>query len=194
MLAELDTWERSQGGGSASGHGAKEFDKQGWAKNNRSQFDELIAQARRGRAKAVAAKDEASTAAGESAEGADDKEKRDGDEDAVMEAAPSFTIPTEEDDSAATTAPYAANASAMAAVKAKLATVDRGADAPPPAAHTTSTTELPLHAAAPAEDEARLASPPLGLHARARELARPTNMFCVPAEPVSDVEEGGGGF
>ncbi|KAF2143622.1 uncharacterized protein K452DRAFT_317096 [Aplosporella prunicola CBS 121167] len=212
LLAELDTWERSQGGGSgsASGHGSKEFDKQGWARSNRSQFDDLIAQARRGRAKAVAARDaaEGSTDEANEKEKEKEKEERDGDGDAVMEAAPpSSTIPTEEDDTASTTAPYAANASAMAAVRAKLATVDRGADAPPPSTSSSNSTSLPLHAAAPApaqraheataeedREAARLASPPLGLYAHARELARPTDMFCLPAEPVSDVEEGGGGF
>lgn len=56
LLSELDKWERSQnmesGGGSiiGGGNGAqvmkKDFDGEGWAKNNKSHFDELIASAR----------------------------------------------------------------------------------------------------------------------------------------------------
>lgn len=58
LLSELDKWERSQAmesGSIASGtSGAqvtkKDFDGDGWAKNNKSHFDELIASARAKRA------------------------------------------------------------------------------------------------------------------------------------------------
>ncbi|GME62038.1 Zinc finger RING-type protein [Neofusicoccum parvum] len=58
LLSELDRWERSQtmesggivGGSSGAQVMKKDFDGDGWAKNNKSHFDELIASARSKRA------------------------------------------------------------------------------------------------------------------------------------------------
>lgn len=58
LLLELDRWERSQtmesggivGGSSGAQAMKKDFDGDGWAKNNKSHFDELIASARGKRA------------------------------------------------------------------------------------------------------------------------------------------------
>ncbi|OCK83680.1 DNA repair protein rad18 [Lepidopterella palustris CBS 459.81] len=52
LLKDLDTWERSQGGGAPNPAAVvmkKDFDGNGWATSNKSQFDELIANARRKR-------------------------------------------------------------------------------------------------------------------------------------------------
>lgn len=67
LLAELDKWERSQGGLSQNGgvdNSAimkKDFDGQAWAAKNKADFDSLIKQAREKRAKASEAAKEAET-------------------------------------------------------------------------------------------------------------------------------------
>lgn len=61
LLSELDTWERTQGGNSVSGRGfsssgdvmRKDFDGRGWMRDNKGDFDALIANARKGRLKAL---------------------------------------------------------------------------------------------------------------------------------------------
>jgi len=56
LLKELDTWERSQGGHASTAPSAimkKDFDGQRWAESNKDQFAELIANARKNRAKPI---------------------------------------------------------------------------------------------------------------------------------------------
>lgn len=58
LLADLDTWERTQGGNTPNNNNPtvaatvmqKDFDAKGWASTNKDQFEELIANARRKRA------------------------------------------------------------------------------------------------------------------------------------------------
>lgn len=66
LLAELDTWERTQGGYAVGNRGfsasgdvmRKDFDGRGWMQSHQSDFDRLIADARKGRLKALEKKDE----------------------------------------------------------------------------------------------------------------------------------------
>jgi len=75
LLHELDSWERSQGGhareGTAIANGImkKDFDSQGWAASNKTDFDRLIEDARRKRNALIA-----KTAAGEETEASKDQE------------------------------------------------------------------------------------------------------------------------
>lgn len=64
LLNELDTWERTQGGNAKIGFTnsgdvmKKDFDGAGWMKSNKTDFDDLIANARKGRQKALEKKAE----------------------------------------------------------------------------------------------------------------------------------------
>jgi E3 ubiquitin-protein ligase RAD18 len=70
LLKDLDRWERTQGAGSKDNNSKvmeKDFDGSGWAKSHKSDFDELIANARRKRELPVttAPKGEATQEAGD---------------------------------------------------------------------------------------------------------------------------------
>lgn len=72
LLRDLDIWERTLGkqlektvaAGGVSGVMVKDFDRDGWAKTQKSEFDDLIQKAREKRSAAAAAKQESESASG----------------------------------------------------------------------------------------------------------------------------------
>ena len=74
LLRDLDTWERTLGRqeqkGTADGVMVKDFDRDGWVRNQKGEFDDLIKRAREGRKKAVEA--------GEEQEQEQEQEKKEG--------------------------------------------------------------------------------------------------------------------
>lgn len=197
LLAELETWERTQGG-SAPNAGAtpagvmrKEFDGQAWARSNHDHFDDLIAQARKKRIPTDAAKEDQT---GDHARGTTreppDQDMDDKGKPATINGerntAPNGQIPGSRDN------PYEGNEEALSIIRKKVEAANNG--------HSTrrSSTEdedVPMaNALLPSEqaraEEMQDSIEPLSAPSRRSPLSptRKKPMFSVPEEPVEDYE------
>ncbi|KAK0661979.1 Postreplication repair E3 ubiquitin-protein ligase rad18 [Lasiodiplodia hormozganensis] len=200
LLSDLDKWERSQslesGGiiGSTSGSQVmkKDFDGDGWAKNNKSHFDELIAAAR-------------SKRAAPKVEGGNSEEKTEEATSSEMNGAmPPASVENLEEGKEAH--PYEDNEGAIEKVRDR---VDDAASGRPSLPHrnsntmedANSTTTAADHTQAPTSSSQATGSPSksasadrekvpssLPAHLASSKDVRKRPMFEIPSEPIIDVD------
>jgi E3 ubiquitin-protein ligase RAD18 len=173
LVKELEEWENTQGGRAREGESKlmrKDFDGSGYAKANKSEFDELIERARRKRATPKA-----------EGEGAANDEKEEG-------QATEGEAPTEPGTSAETpdeTPKLAESPRHMDALQnGASGTPIHGSDAAP---HEQPT--IPNHAPE-AADATNAHTVPLGLQNPLGSTERKIPMFALPEDPIRDVDMG----
>jgi len=163
LLKELDVWERTQGGSAnekESKFMRKDFDGQAHASAHKSQFDDLIANARK---KKEAGKKDMENKQEQEKEGA-----------SVNEVVPEHGI--EPRSAPQSVNPYEGNETALASVRAKVEQVNREPALP------SRTAIPPACEARPGLKEDQGIQNPLG------SPSRKMPMFELPADPIVDVE------
>jgi E3 ubiquitin-protein ligase RAD18 len=170
LLRELDVWERTQGGNANTAEPKvmrKDYDGQAHATAHKTQFDDLIASAKR---KREAAKQEKE--AGENGE-------KKGDDVHMDETAPQSialqSAPQPVDASHA----YDGNETALASIREKVEQANR-VDTQPPLAPTTVPSERQMRSAS---QEYQGIPNPLGVPSRKMP------MFALPEDPIVDIEQ-----
>ena len=183
LLRELDEWEKTQGGRADTRESKimkKDFDGQGYAKSNKSEFDELIARARQKRDTPKSNNSEPSTEQGTptgvESQGNYDTNPPNGTELAYQQNSsnhdPSTTPPPP------TTHPYENNESALASIRAKVAE-----------ANLTSSPKAPTLASENSMENARSRDPAIeGIQNPLGTPSRKLPMFALPEDPVLDIE------
>ena len=178
LLKELDAWERTQGGSATTKEShimRKDFDGHNHATEHKSQFDDLIANAK-ARAKAVAKTRDMETSA------------EPGQSNNVGTDATNPSLPQLNDTStsSASPRPYENNEAALSTIRRKVQEANRTDSVFPSVGHATETANLK------AGQEAHHGDVALGFTGSPKEsLGSPTRkipMFKVPEEPVVDVE------
>lgn len=178
LLRELDAWERTQGGSAnvkESHIMRKDFDGQGYATEHKSQFDDLIANARaRARAKTEANNTESNAEQGQS--------DTVGNGTTHQSSPDTNNAPT----SSARPHPYEGNEAALSTIRQKVEEANRTDSMFPALGHETEEASLK------AGRDVRYEDVPLGLAKSPTEaLGSPTRkvpMFRMPEEPVLDAE------
>lgn len=179
LLRELDEWERTQGGNANTKESyvmRKDFDGQGHATAHKSQFDDLIANARR-RAKATPKSELEGKTNGEP------KEHPQQQSHVVQSTAnqaphpPAAQLPPE------VPRPYEHNEAALSSIRAKVEEANHTESAFPPLNREMSNANARAAKEAQADEET-----PLGFQDPFGNPSRKVPMFSLPAEPVYDVD------
>ncbi|KAF2492194.1 DNA repair protein rad18 [Lophium mytilinum] len=196
LLRELDSWERSQGAGASTVPSAvmkKDFDGEGWAASNKDQFDELIANARRNRARKEAKTEER-------------EEKPNEDQIDSMpthqpEQAPSISTPVRHDE---IPNPYEGNEKALSIVREKVDEANshgrrlRSSGQPIPAPPRDEERPGSINEGPPLDEEVD-ANPPISSQQPSSQfvpispnvdMSRKAHMFRLPEDPIIDTDGG----
>lgn len=176
LLKELDAWERTQGGGATTKESyimRKDFDGLNHATEHKSQFDDLIANAK-ARAKAAAKTKEMKA----------NEEPPQSDSVSTDPAHP--PLPNRTPNTSASPRPYENNEAALSTVRQKVEEANRTDSVFPSVSHATQTANLK------AGQEAYQQDTSLGFAGSPKEsLGSPTRkvpMFKMPEEPVVDMD------
>lgn len=170
LLRELEVWEKTQGGSANTAEPKvmrKDFDGQAHASTHKSQFDGLIANAKRKREAAKAKKEEEA------------KEDREKEEARLNETAPQNTEPEAAPQPVDVLHPYEGNETALASVREKVEQANR-----------VDSTLPSMTSPIPTLEETRLASQECqGMPNPFGSPTRKVPMFALPADPIVDVEQ-----
>jgi E3 ubiquitin-protein ligase RAD18 len=178
LLKELDTWERTQGGNANTTTAPvmkKDFDGRGHASTHKSQFDDLIANARKKRA----------TPTGEKSEGTPqpEQEVKDAQMDDTPDKTPATDTQSDSPSKSDVAKPYEGNESALASVRRKVEQANlNGAPLPSLNHEAASMSNLSANAVHAAHEREPGIPDPFG------SPSRKLPMFSVPEEPIVDVE------
>ncbi|KAF2682091.1 DNA repair protein rad18 [Lentithecium fluviatile CBS 122367] len=181
LLRELDEWERTQGGNANTKESyvmKKDFDGQGHAMAHKSQFDDLIANARK-RAKAVQKSEPEGKTTREPNQ--EPQQQPHVDQSTTTQAPHPSTAPPPADAPAAR--PYEHNESALSTIKAKVDEANRTDSAFPSLSCEKSSSNDRAAKEAEMSEETTL-----GFQDPFRSPSRKVPMFALPAEPVCDVD------
>ena len=180
LLRELDEWERTQGGSATAREShvmRKDFDGQGHATAHRSQFDDLIANARR-RVKAVpktAAEEETNNELNGHA-----PQPTHEDQSTVTEMS---QLPAAQSSDVHVARPYEDNEAALSIIRKKVEEANRTDPASHSSSHEMSNANARAAEEAHADEET-----PIGFQDPFGSPNRKVPMFALPAEPVCDVD------
>ncbi|KAJ9644502.1 E3 ubiquitin-protein ligase rad18 [Coniosporium apollinis] len=197
LLAELETWERTQGGSAPNAGAApagvmrKEFDGQAWARSNHDHFEDLIAQARKKRTPTDATKEERTgDQESEKIQGSPDQDIDDEGKPAMINGGRN-TTPNGET-SGSRDNPYEGNEEALSIIRRKVEEANHGNTTQ---RSSTEDEDVPMaNALLPSEqaraEEMQDSIEPLSAPSRKSPLSptRKKPMFSVPEEPVEDYE------
>jgi E3 ubiquitin-protein ligase RAD18 len=172
LLKELDVWERTQGGNASTTEPKvmrKDYDGQAHATAHKTQFDDLIASAKR---KREAAKQEKE--AGKNGE-------KNGEDVRTDETAPQSTVPQSERQPVDASHAYDGNETALASIREKVEQANQvNTQLEPAPAPTTFSSERQTR---PASQECQGMPNPFG--APSRKMP----MFALPEDPIVDIEQ-----